>query len=153
MYEPTIDDLKQRLDIRGSIIAKQADRIQELVQKIQQLEKDLVSCKAIATEQVLSIFPDDDDQLSPEQLRAEKQALEELLDNKNQEILVLNARLEGLGSVTPTGEGSPEELALDNLRLKEQLKEAKDSLERLQDTGKTTPESVDPAYSEFLSNR
>jgi len=142
LYEPTIDDLKQRLDIRGSIIAKQADRIQELVQKIQQLEKELVSCKAIASEQVLRIFQDDDDQLSPEQLLAEKQALEELLDNKNQEILVLIAKLEGLGSVTPTGEGSPEEIALDNIRLQEQLKEAKEALDRLQDTGKTNPELI-----------
>ena len=57
LNEPTIEDLKQRLDIRGALIAKQAERIQELVEKIHNLEKELVRLRAIATEQTLQLFP------------------------------------------------------------------------------------------------
>ena len=134
MIELSIEDLKKRLEIRGAIIGKQSDRIQELLQKIHRFEKELASFKALTTEKELQIFQTEEGQVSSERLLAEKKEIEKLLEQKNQEILVLTAKLEGLSSIEPGGEGNLESITLENLRLQEQLQEANQEIEKLQRT-------------------
>ena len=87
MSELSIEDLKKRLEIRGAIIGKQSDQIQELLHKIHGFEKEIISFKALTTEKELQIYQIEDGQVSPERLLAEKLEIEKLLEQKNQEKL------------------------------------------------------------------
>lgn len=143
MSELSIEDLKKRLEIRGAIIGKQSDQIQELLQKIHGFEKEIISFKALTTEKELQIYQIEDGQVSPERLLAEKLEIEKLLEQKNQEILILTAKLEGLSSITPEGEEGLETITFENLRLQEKLREAEQEIKRLQRTKETTKDRQD----------
>lgn len=132
MSELSIEDLKKRLEIRGAIIGKQSDQIQELLKKIHRFEKELISFKALSTEKELQIYQIEEGQVSPERLLAEKKEIEKLLEQKNQEILIITAKLEGLSSITPDGEEGLETISFENLRLQEKLQEAEQEIKRLQ---------------------
>ncbi|MFQ6126750.1 MAG: hypothetical protein ACE5R6_19400 [Candidatus Heimdallarchaeota archaeon] len=143
MSELSIEDLKKRLEIRGAIIGKQSDRIQELLQKIHSFEKELISFKALSTEKEFRIYQREEGQVSSERLLAEKKEIEKLLEQKNQEILILTTKLEGLSSITPEGEEGLETITFENLRLQEKLQEAEQEIKRLQRIKEPTKDRQD----------